>query len=131
MEKSLPKYTLPKVFKHRWIKALRSGYYKKAKTVLHNYSLVGKDSYCCLGVACKISGVNSHIMDSTGNGHIKNDRKFKRLPMSLRKDGAANELQVTLIKLNDGLVDAVNNPNHEEHSFDEIADWIEKNVAGE
>jgi hypothetical protein len=44
---------LPKVFKRRWVKALRSGEYTQGK----QYLKAGA-SYCCLGVAGKICGVS-------------------------------------------------------------------------
>jgi hypothetical protein len=38
----------------RLVKALRSGKYKQGKHALHN---IRTNRYCCLGVACEISGV--------------------------------------------------------------------------
>lgn len=38
----------------RWVEALRSGEYKQGKHALHP-----KDTFCCLGVACDISGLGS------------------------------------------------------------------------
>lgn len=43
---------LPKEFKKRWIAALESGEYKKGKERLQY-----RNTFCCLGVACKIQGV--------------------------------------------------------------------------
>lgn len=47
-------------FNRKWIEALRSGYYKQGKFSLC-FSLFVDNYYCCLGVACKISGVKSNI----------------------------------------------------------------------
>ena len=44
--------------KEQWLKALRSGEYKQTRTQLKLDSF-GRVSYCCLGVLCDISGVNS------------------------------------------------------------------------
>lgn len=41
--------------KEQWINALRSGEYKQGKKMLHN---VEENTFCCLGVLCKISGLN-------------------------------------------------------------------------
>lgn len=35
-----------------WVKALRSGQYKQGRGYLRSY----RDQYCCLGVACDLSG---------------------------------------------------------------------------
>ena len=40
----------------KWIRALRSGKYKQGTRVLHNE---GNNTYCCLGVLCKIEGIKS------------------------------------------------------------------------
>lgn len=45
----------------KWIKALRSGRYKQGVKRLR-----GDDKFCCLGVACDISGLGSWIgLDNT------------------------------------------------------------------
>ena len=48
-------YTLEEIAEHRrlWIQALRSGLYKQATGKLRD----GDDRFCCLGVACNISGL--------------------------------------------------------------------------
>lgn len=40
---------LPKAFKNKWLKALRSGDFKQGQDFLES-----SDGYCCLGVACRI-----------------------------------------------------------------------------
>lgn len=45
---------LPKRFKEKWIKALRSGKYKQTDGALYDKK---EDGYCCLGVAGSICGV--------------------------------------------------------------------------
>jgi hypothetical protein len=41
----------------RWLEALESGKYKKGKWVLHAVKPNRPDTFCCLGVACKISNL--------------------------------------------------------------------------
>lgn len=45
---------LPKVFKRKWVEALRSGKFEQGKRCLKT----PEGRYCCLGVAGKISGVS-------------------------------------------------------------------------
>lgn len=51
--------------RRKWVKALRSGEYKQGKNMLRN-----GDKFCCLGVACNISGVGrwngSYYVDAGG-----------------------------------------------------------------
>lgn len=44
---------MKKAIADQWVKALRSGKYKQGQGKLYRD---GNDSYCCLGVLCKISG---------------------------------------------------------------------------
>lgn len=46
---------LPKQFRRDWINALRSGEYKQGEGVLLDFS-EEENTFCCLGVACKIIG---------------------------------------------------------------------------
>lgn len=55
---------LPKRFKERWVRALRSGKYKQASSVLYEYDLEnGENCYCCLGVAGKICGIDNDELE--------------------------------------------------------------------
>lgn len=38
----------------KWVKALRSGEFKQGKGYLASVDRKGSESYCCLGVACKL-----------------------------------------------------------------------------
>lgn len=53
------KNKLPKKFKEKWLKALRSGEYKQSTGFLTE-QYEGESNYCCLGVACKVA----HMKDS-------------------------------------------------------------------
>lgn len=50
MSETKPK--LPKVFKRKWVKALRSGNFEQGRQELWRYG-----SYCCLGVAGLVCGL--------------------------------------------------------------------------
>ena len=56
------KYTLEEQKEHRhlWMKALRSGDYSQGKDVLCR-ERNGTFEYCCLGVACEISGLGKFV----------------------------------------------------------------------
>lgn len=45
--------------KAKWIKALRSGYYKQGKEALCLIPSVNDRQYCCLGVAQKVLGLKT------------------------------------------------------------------------
>lgn len=50
---------LPKVFKRKWIAALRSGKYKQGRYTLYRNN---KDTFCCLGVAGHICGMPKSVL---------------------------------------------------------------------
>lgn len=41
----------------KWLRALESGKFRRAVGVLANPTKTGKMRYCCLGVACEVSGL--------------------------------------------------------------------------
>ncbi len=51
------KFKLPKAVKSKWIKALTSGEYKQGRGSL----MPSQDTYCCLGVACKIGVLTPQV----------------------------------------------------------------------
>ena len=44
--------------RQKWVVALRSDKYQQGKTVLHLETPNGEVKYCCLGVACEVSGLS-------------------------------------------------------------------------
>lgn len=48
-------------FKAKWLEALRSGKFKQAKGTLREEPPQGGIGYCCLGVACEISGATDAL----------------------------------------------------------------------
>lgn len=125
-------------FIHEWVKALRSGEYQQGGCNLYN---TGDDSYCCLGVACSIKGISDFLLAESGTPYqlFKNDIPldvFKTMAPELLKETytmfsfSTNPSQIveTLIHMNDGIYNPTFNSNEKIYSFNEIADWIEKNL---
>ena len=104
---------MKKKLKTKWVKALRSGKYKKGVGVL--LSINGKkQSYCCLGVLGDICGFNegglyncSYLSDI----HPRKTAKF-----------FSEKIEEKLSMMNDG------NNGYKKHSFKQIAKWIEENI---
>ena len=107
---------LPKVFKKKWLDALRSGKYKKGKEMLYN---IDKNTYCCLGVACVISGYKKELITHGEEGYIE-EFKTPRIPNILI---GSDDIVNTLIAKNDG-----GKSYKRALGFKEIANWIEKNL---
>jgi hypothetical protein len=116
---------LPKDFKKKWLKALRSGKYAQGTRCLKQIETI-KDkkvaTYCCLGVACHIAGASS-ITDKQviQNGLLEhNGKKIKsinKVPKLLHGIAGDNRIVNKLSYMNDNRV-----------SFKKIADWIEKKL---
>lgn len=101
---------LPKAFKNKWIKALRSGDYKQGKLKLYNKEF---DSYCCLGVAAYLCGV----------------RDFKGLTFIKKGIGLRGISKIPdLLKGDSGIPKGLASMNDRGYSFDEIAGYIKENL---
>lgn len=105
---------LPKVFKAKWIKALKSGKYKQGSYTLYDKT---SNNYCCLGVACRIEHPKMHLSDKL----LIDKDAFKRIdkvniPNILKGDGIDNPIVDKLAKMNDS----------GKHSFKSIAAYIER-----
>jgi len=113
---------LPKAFKTKWLKALRSGKFKKGKSMLYDKD---DDTYCCLGVAGAICGVtNMHNICYLDRKENKKIRGLSKVPKLLIGNGtysfsldAVNPIAKKLSYMND-----------KGSSFNKIADWIEKHL---
>lgn len=126
------KYRLPKEFATKWLAALRSGQYQQAKSALFNGT-----GYCCLVVACIISGIeNSEILGLGLPLEVESDTVSESFPAELLDRD--NDLVQELTARNDGctsyshaawLSDPDINVNEEQFTFPQIADWIEQNVG--
>lgn len=105
--------TLPKKFKARWIKALRSGKFLQGRGELrsrgHQYPKL--DAYCCLGVALKISS-----------------KSKRKLPRDLGFIPDSCRIVPKSIVGRNRLTDFLSFKNDKGTTFAEIADWIDKNL---
>jgi hypothetical protein len=112
----------PKI-KEKWIEALRSGKYEQGEGTLNK-----DNKFCCLGVLCEVVGLEKHFdsfslktlyaigSDEDGGIYLEDDlgpncRKYFNIDVDNEK---------ILVNMNDG------NEDYRIHSFNEIADWIEK-----
>lgn len=108
------KYSLPREFAEKWVRALRSGEYKQdSKRGL----LKSRTGYCCLGVACKMVGVKSFknaqwiTLETYGLPKVPNG-----IPIEIHGYATVNPLVKELSSMND-----------KGKTFPQIADWIESN----
>lgn len=99
---------LPQEFKEKWVAALKSGDYKQGKMRLHNQE---ENTYCCLGVLCAITGV-----ESSRDEYIWGFPE-EQIPVMLQGN-RSNPVVNNLVRMNDRYG----------KSFSEIADYIEQNL---
>lgn len=110
---------LPKGFKTKWIKALRSGEYKQGNFILHH-----ADQYCCLGVACSIYGYNGIQMGE----HQYIEDIFIGIP-EIITGNISNMVVSMLTSMNDGHDATIKDQQftfNKKRSFKQIANFIEK-----
>lgn len=113
--KTEKEYQLEKAFAEKWIKALRSGKFKQGNDYLFEKVT---DSYCCLGVACKITMPGANINHTPFIDAIRVANKlYNKIPKLLRGNAKENKFVAEVSGMNDNGI-----------SFNEIADWIEENV---
>lgn len=95
-----------------WIAALRSGKYKQGRGLLRP----SEDTYCCLGVACKCQGIEVDEEIPGYDGYtIESGTDYENRTFALNL-GLNPFLIQELVEMND----------IEEASFDEIADFLER-----
>jgi hypothetical protein len=117
-------YRLPKRFKAKWIKALRSGKYEQGSNFLVYLDWDNTKTFCCLGVACVITGIKEKNIYDLGLIEITNKKEeklFKDIPKILKgsseeDDVLYNPLIKKLTQMNDS----------GKWSFNRIATYIEK-----
>ena len=125
-------FDIPKLepeFKAEWIKALRSGKYKQARShlvvyeAIHNYdegpSVVEDIRYCCLGVACDI--IKHDGWDDITKEDIDN------VIWTYGKNEVHNN-STDLPFVEEKLAETLAAKNDHGATFNEIADWIEENL---
>jgi hypothetical protein len=107
-----------------WLEALRSGKYKQAQDALH----IPDEGYCCLGVLCEVLS-NKGIMRRLGYAYTfdtQDEDGVITMETELQqpiRDLVGLDKRVTgrLIEMNDLA----------QNSFNEIADYLEKEVFAE
>lgn len=102
-----------------WVKALRSGEYKQGKN-----ALLKEDAYCCLGVLCKIAEKHSVIEMPIPNPAPNVIAAY--LPKSVQH-WAEMASDNGFISEKYGLTESLATMNDGGMSFDNIANFIEKN----
>jgi hypothetical protein len=103
-------------FAKEWVKALRSGKYKQAKNVLYE---ADRNAFCCLGVACDISGLPPEKWH--GNEYTVLPQEVQeKLNLSSNYGRFIGASYMSLVNCNDSLG----------YSFERIADIIESEPKG-
>jgi hypothetical protein len=110
---------LPQEFKEKWIAALRSGEYKQAKGTLYDPHT---DSFCCIGVAGHLCGVDKErLIDFKMIGIIDHPDVMpapKQYP---------DAISITK-QFEEDVARKLSSKNDKGYSFSEIADWIEEHL---
>lgn len=140
-------FKLPKEFTEKWLVALKSKEYEQGRDKLVTQNpdiLYTNDRYCCLGVALRVCNVSTDDMGGFGEPKDLSPSIPDEFPSVLL--GSHEELTSILMRLNDGFGSSTfknwlkkypdvifpKKPNDESdivlYSFEEIADFIEKNV---
>lgn len=126
---------MDKELKSKWVAALRSGNFQQGTG-----RLLRDGKYCCLGVLCSVAGAQwGDWPDDAGerrwaddlvplaDGVLLSDEENSELNAeALRRFGIAGDTESRLIAMNDG--QKLHEVQFHEHSFHEIADWIEANL---
>lgn len=100
-------------WKTKWVEALRSEKYKQGKNMLKTIC-EGEYKYCCLGVLCELQNQDFEVDFIKSNSyHIDNVNSKRDYSQGLNSTMCA-----VLAHMND----------KENKSFEEIADYIEKNL---
>ncbi len=110
---------MDKELKAKWVAALRSGEFKQAQGRM----LAEDGAMCCLGVLEAVCGTDSEtiarfnedlcLTKSRTLNNREEDWELRDVPIGMRG---------TLAELNDG------KNGQSEHSFSQIAEWIEANL---
>lgn len=118
---------MDKEVKKKWLKALTSGEYKKAKGTLYNHG-----RYCCLGVLCDIEEVPYVISPSGRRVYGTSDKDLSYFPNGendisttdlpkyvAKKVGISHDHKCNLVKLNDGRKDT---------GWNKVVEYIKKKL---
>lgn len=110
---------LPKGFKTKWLKALRSGKYKQTEGYLND-----ENGYCCLGVACRINHPKVNLKDKPLINEFSFGKNLKNInvPKILIGSGEMDDEDYNKI------VERLSTMNDNGKSFTVIANYIEKHL---
>ena len=109
---------LPKAFKTKWLKALRSGKFKQARRQLRE-----NGKYCCLGVAV---AVHSAKYAKSSQNDYRSEPTKNSVPRGVLP--ALNQLIPETYDSESPMGVLINLNDSEDWSFKRIATWIEKNL---
>ncbi len=108
---------MDKELKVKWVAALRSGKFEQTRNVLRGAS----GGFCCLGVLLDVSSLGGHW--ERGGVYSTPEYEIEADLCRLRENlGISVEAHNKLVHMNDG------ERGERQHSFAEIADWIEANL---
>ena len=113
-----------KEYRAKWLEALRSGNYEQSRTTLQD-----DNGFCCLGVLIACHDHNTHGDYVPGTGKTF-DEGEELSPAGKDYFGLKHDQATILMHMNDGTgqnIKGVSTPS-KDHSFAEIADWIEMNL---
>lgn len=96
--------------KAKWVEALRSGEYRQGEGRLYDNAT---NTFCCLGVLCKITGMSLLGADREG---------LELGPSQRQKVGVSMAQMIELTTRNDG------SGGRSPHSFPQLADYIDANL---
>ncbi len=123
-------------YQKKWLKALRSGKYKRGTNYLTGVDTKGKLRHCCLGVACRIF---PKIVECTGIDEFNNcyygvNRRDTILPEELQELLGVDDMGAFNTKIRKGgnytfTLAGLNDSN--KFSFKQIADIIEKKILSD
>ena len=112
------KQQMPKKLKKRWLKALRSGKYKQGTSMMYDRET---KAFCCLGVLEHVA------LDGKVEVYGWNEDgapSYRAVPSPAFDQRFECDFNIgPLTNMNDGVGTASRN-------FEQIADWIETNIAG-
>lgn len=101
------KEKLPKRFKDKWVKMLRSGKYQQTKK-----NLFDGEGYCCLGISCLAAGYKNEEI----RGKLIIESKFNKVPSLLIGTAMESKVIEKLCDFND----------NKDWTFKKIASYIER-----
>lgn len=110
----------------RWVEALRSGNYKQGKgylQVVDEFSV----SYCCLGVACDISGLGKWEHELDSHSYLGEEAV---LPSHVRRWLGLDEDNPAVKTLDDDWYGLAYLNDRGGYTFNDIADAIERTWLG-